>query len=203
MKNTAENRLKQRETYFDFLIDVTMKEYPEVNAVIGTGTDSKGRPSATGFTGTKGKPDFNYYFTSEANREKYINKFIEEQKQKLEYKAERKVKKQAPTIYQVPFKPGDIIYNSWGYDQTNIDFYQVTRCTKSSVFIRPIKAEYASDGGCDMSSYIKPIKDGFIEGKEEIRKQIQWYDGNTYVKFEFGGCSRWQEGQEVYCSWYA
>ena len=202
MKNTAENRLKQRETYFDFLIDVTMKEYPEVNAVIGTGTDSKGRPSATGFTGTKGKPDFNYYFTSEANREKYINKFIEEQKQKLEYKAERKVKKQAPTIYQVPFKPGDIIYNSWGYDQTNIDFYQVTRCTKSSVFIRPIKAEYSDrSAGCDMAAYVTPLKDEFTG--EEIRKKIQWYDGNAYIKFEFGGCSKWQEGQEVYCSWYA
>ena len=203
MKNTVENRLKQRETYFNFLIDVTIKEFPEVNAVIGIGTDSKGRPSAIGFTGTKGKPDFNYYFTSEADREKYINKFIEEQKQKLEYKAERKAKKQAPTIYQVPFKPGDIIYNSWGYDQTNVDFYQVTRCTKSSVFIRPIKAEYASSAGCDMAAYLKPLKNQFTDNNEEIRKKIQWYDGNAYIKFEFGGCSKWQEGQEVYCSWYA
>lgn len=203
MKNTAENRLKQRETYFNFLIDVTIKEFPEVNAVIGISTDKQNRPIAIGFTGTKGKPDFNYYFTSEANREKYINKFIEEQKKNLEYKAERKAKKQAPTIYQVPFKPGDIIYNSWGYDQTNVDFYQVTRCTKSSVFIRPIKAEYASFAGCDMAAYLKPLKNQFTDNNEEIRKKIQWYDGNAYVKFEFGGCSRWKQGDEIYCSWYA
>jgi len=45
------------------------------------------------------------------------------------------------------------------------------------------------------------LKDNFIG--EEIRKKIQWYDGNAYINFEFGGCSRWQEGQEIYCSWYA
>ena len=201
MKNTAENRLQQREIYFSFLIDATIKEYPEINAVIGTGNDTKGRPSAIGFTGTKGKPDFNYYFSSEERREAYINKFIEEQKQKLEYKAERQAKKQAPAIHVLPYKPGDIIYNSWGYDQTNIDFYQVTRCTKASVFIRQIKGEFASSAGCDMAAYVTPLKNEFTG--EEIRKKIQWYEGNAYIKFEFGGCSRWQEGQEIYCSWYA
>ena len=201
MKNTAENRLQQREIYFSFLIDATIKEYPEINAVIGTGNDTKGRPSAIGFTGTKGKPDFNYYFKDETRRETYINKFIEEQKQKLEYKAERQAKKQAPAIHVLPYKPGDIIYNSWGYDQTNVDFYQVVRCTKSSVFIRQIKGEFASSAGCDMAAYVTPLKNEFTG--EEIRKKIQWYEGNAYIKFEFGGCSRWQEGQEIYCSWYA
>jgi hypothetical protein len=202
MKNTAENRLQQREIYFSVLRNAEIKEYPEINAVIGIGNDTKGRPSAIGFTGTKGKPDFYYYFKDETRRETYINKFIEEQKQKLEYKAERQAKKQAPTVYALPFKIGDIIYNSWGYDQTNIDFYQVVRCTKSSVFIRPIKAEYSDrSAGCDMAAYVTPLKNEFTG--EEIRKKIQWYEGNAYIKFEFGGCSRWQEGQEIYCSWYA
>ena len=201
MKNTAENRLQQREIYFSVLRNAEIKEYPEINAVIGIGNDTKGRPSAIGFTGTKGKPDFYYYFKDETRRETYINKFIEEQKQKLEYKAERKAKKQAPAIHVLPYKPGDIIYNSWGYDQTNVDFYQVVRCTKSSVFIRQIKGEFASSAGCDMAAYVTPLKNEFTG--EEIRKKIQWYEGNAYIKFEFGGCSRWQEGQEIYCSWYA
>ncbi len=200
MKNTVENRLKQREMYIN-LYDLKMTEYPEIDTVIGISTDKQNRPIAIGFTGTKGKPDFNYYFTSEANREKYINKFIEEQKEKLKYKAERKAKKQAPAIHVLPYKPGDIIYNSWGYDQTNVDFYQVTRCTKSSVFIRPIKAEYASSAGCDMAAYVIPVKDSFCG--EEIRKKIQWHEGNAYIKFEFGGCSRYKDGDEIYCSWYA
>jgi hypothetical protein len=52
-----------------------------------------------------------------------------------------------------------------------------------------------------MAAYLRPLKDSFIG--EEIRKKIQWYEGNAYIKFEFGGCSRWQEGDEIYCSWYA
>ena len=49
--------------------------------------------------------------------------------------------------------------------------------------------------------FYTPLKNEFTG--EEIRKKIQWYEGNAYIKFEFGGCSRWQEGQEIYCSWYA
>lgn len=32
-----------------------------------------------------------------------------------------------------PVKVNDIFYSSWGYDQTNIDFYMVVEVTKSSV----------------------------------------------------------------------
>lgn len=31
---------------------------------------------------------------------------------------------------------GDILYSSWGYDQTNIDFYEVVRRTEKSVWLR-------------------------------------------------------------------
>jgi len=192
--------LKQREFFYNDLKDLAIKEYAELNAVICTGTDGKSRPVAVGFTGTAGKPDIYYYFKSEEKREVYIAKWLQEQKEKLEYKAERQAKKQAPTIFEIPFKPGDILYNSWGYDQTNIDFYQVTRCTKASVFIRQIKGEFASSAGCDMAAYVTPLKNEFTG--EEIRKKIQWYDGNAYIKFEFGGCSRYKDGEEIYCSWY-
>ncbi len=32
-------------------------------------------------------------------------------------------------------KPGDIFVESWGYDQTNIDVYEVVRVTNASVFL--------------------------------------------------------------------
>ena len=48
-----------------------------------------------------------------------------------------------------PLKVGDIFYSSWGYDQTNIDFYEVVGVTKSgkSVKIREIakKTCYRAD----------------------------------------------------------
>ena len=38
-------------------------------------------------------------------------------------------------------EPGAILYSSWGYDQTNIDFYMVTRTTKSSAWIVPMSSK--------------------------------------------------------------
>lgn len=35
---------------------------------------------------------------------------------------------------------GDVLEPSWGYEQTNVDFYQVTRATPKTVLLRPISA---------------------------------------------------------------
>lgn len=34
--------------------------------------------------------------------------------------------------------PGDVFYTSWGYDQTNVDFYLVTRVTAAKAEVTPI-----------------------------------------------------------------
>lgn len=42
---------------------------------------------------------------------------------------------------------GDIVYTSWGYDQTNTEFYVVTRRVgKTRVYVRAIKADYEATG---------------------------------------------------------
>lgn len=46
---------------------------------------------------------------------------------------------------------GDIFYNRWGYDQTNVDFYEVIRLTNRGVEIQPIESRTVSgDGFYDM-----------------------------------------------------
>lgn len=37
-------------------------------------------------------------------------------------------------------EPGAILYSSWGYDQTNIDYYMVTRTTAKSCWIVPMSS---------------------------------------------------------------
>lgn len=58
-------------------------------------------------------------------------------------------------------KVGDIFYNSWGYDQTNIDWYQVVALTKTgkSVKVRPIAGKIKETGF--MSGESTPIKGKF------------------------------------------
>ena len=38
------------------------------------------------------------------------------------------------------FQAGDTLVNTWGYDQTNHDFYIITRTTPKSVWIAPLEA---------------------------------------------------------------
>ena len=83
-----------------------------------------GRLYAIGFCGTAGKPSFHYRFRDAAAREKHVADFFASLSGWNERKAERRQKASA---YRHDVKPGDIFRASWGYDQTNIDYYQVVR----------------------------------------------------------------------------
>lgn len=70
-------------------------------------------------------------------------------------------------------KVGDILDSSWGYDQTNIDFYQVVKTTEHSVWLRSIGAEF--DESTERRLLV-PVKDAFTDlTRPEIAKDD---DGN-------------------------
>jgi hypothetical protein len=50
--------------------------------------------------------------------------------------------------YDQPYtlKVGDIITNSWGYDQTNVDCYRIARTTAHFVWLKPIAAHVEENG---------------------------------------------------------
>ena len=45
------------------------------------------------------------------------------------------------TIEKVVPQVGDFMYSSWGYDQTNINFYKVVRTTDASIWIQEVGSE--------------------------------------------------------------
>jgi len=55
------------------------------------------------------------------------------------------------TIEKVVPKVGDIFYTSWGYDQTNVEFFKVVRVSASSVWVQETgqKREYSEWGQGD------------------------------------------------------
>lgn len=84
---------------------------------------------------------------------------------------------------------GDIFVCSWGYDQTNIDFYQVIKRTAKTVSVRKIREKH--EPAYSMANYIMPIKDSFLDGntrfEEEYGKPITrrlrtFKDGRIYFK---------------------
>lgn len=133
-----------------------------------------GKIQAVGYIGKAGKPAFNYTFRDVNQLSKYISEWRNGLLQVAKYKAERKAAKKdfAPTL-----AVGDILRSSWGYDQTNIDYYEVTKVLGKYVEIRELSQESKETGF--MSGQCIPTPGNFI-GKP-MRKKVQ--QGNS-VKIE-------------------
>ena len=103
-------------------------------------------------------------------------------------------------------KVGDIFVNSWGYDQTNIDYFQVTSKTKKGIKIRAINSEVTETGF--MCGKSIPKKNNFVkDSKEEIKYPYEYPQGsslagNVYVNFKYGAGQLWNKKPEC-VSWYA
>ncbi|GAB1534411.1 hypothetical protein ADMFC3_00420 [Geovibrio sp. ADMFC3] len=85
---------------------------------------------------------------------------------------------------------GTIFVTTWGYEQTNVDAYQVVGITSASVKLRKIKTEIVRGTGF-MSAEVKPLADNFVG--EAFTKRIN----KGYVRFEYGGCDLW-DGKRTY-----
>lgn len=141
----------------------------------------------------------------------------------LEVRAERKARKAAAKAqFQMPYKVGDILHHSWGYEQTNCDFYQVVHVGARSVALMKIDSATVpgsnSGGMCDMRM---PVKDSFIvtgyhalsKGNDKINPDdptiaklvscLMEPSGTVryYVSTPYGWCSLW-DGLPKSCSWY-
>ena len=131
------------------------------------------------------------------------------------------LRQRAKSQYQNPYKVGDILHHSWGYDQTNCDFYQVIEVKKASVVLRKIGAETVPGSEGFMCEQLMPVKDAFIEKGTQalskhsdfitpenptIKKRVSFYvkdDGTLryYISVPFGWCDLW-DGKPEYSSWY-
>lgn len=94
---------------------------------------------AMGFSGKRAKPDFHYNFESEEKRAKYVENYFEGLKAQLNRKSQYKdEKKLASKQFVESLKPGSILYDTWGYEQTNVEFYTVLARSGSTVMIQEL-----------------------------------------------------------------
>ena len=79
-------------------------------------------------------------------------------------------------------KKGDILVSSWGYEQTNIDFYEVVKATAKTVTVRELQ-QFRTDSG-NMTGYVMPIK-GKYKG-DEMRRKVHYdcYNEDGFIMIE-------------------
>lgn len=102
-----------------------------------------GSVCALAFAGKRQKPDWNFRFRDEARMHEKISSTLAALMAAADYKAERRAKQNSAHSLKV----GDVLKSSWGYDQTNIDFYEVVDVPgPRTVVIREIAQERQETG---------------------------------------------------------
>ena len=139
----------------------------------------------------------NYYFKSEERRNEWVAETIAEYQKSENAKIERR-EKIAELVKTAKVAIGDMFVYSWGWEQTNIQFYQVTNIKGQTLELREVKQNRRATG--DMTGYCTPIYDDFKNEKPWNKRIKCLSDGKPYVSTEFGWCSLWDGGEE---SWTA
>lgn len=98
--------------------------------------------------------------------------------------------------------PGMIFYSSWGYEQTNVSFYQVVKLSgKTSVVVREISETRCTKDNFDFYGHVMPNRDQFIG--DEMRKRINIDFDEPSIKIsDYERAYLW-DNQPKYVSSYA
>lgn len=160
--------------------------------------NEKGAPCAMCFVGRAAKPTWRYRFPDDTAREKKIRAQIcstqEAAKRRAEYRAERNKPHN--------MEKGLILYTSWGYDQTNTEFYEVVDVPSPCfVLLQQIGAPYSNGPAGNMSAHVMPNPENKI-GKP-LRRKVSMLGGRPSVSIDDVVTAWVWDGKERYSSWYA
>jgi len=152
---------------------------------------------ALGFKGNSIKRNFYLAFQNEEKRTAHIEKYFEvlakvTQRKKEAVDKKRELKKAMAEKISI----GTILHGSWGYEQTNPEFYQVVdRPSDFQAIIREIGHTRVSGSEGFDCCQVKPLKDNFIG--EPLKKMIQPC-GISFSLFNLSPCD---PNKEFYKSW--
>lgn len=151
------------------------------------------------FFGKQSKPIWHYLFKTEEAMIEKIKSAADSRKASVNYKAKVKAEKAAfvPSV-----KVGDIFGTSWGYNQTNREFYQVIEIpSPKTVILREVAQDIKEEGF--MAGYTKPIKNNFIG--EAFSKRVGQGNSISFASYRHGRLLSDAEltGKGLYVSWYA
>lgn len=97
-----------------------------------------------------------------------------------------------------PVKPGDIFRCSWGYDQTNVDWYQVVKLSKSGAYVTlvPIGSRCVEDNG--PTTHEVPVPTSSPDLTRAFRRKLLNYRTDWHVNIaSYSSASLW-DGTPAY-----
>lgn len=98
------------------------------------------------------------------------------------------------------FKVDDVLCGSWGYDQTNVEYYIVMRVSKVSVWLAHLKTDVVEDGFmCGKATPSMPLTGN---GPIFCKRSATGMHGPMTRGMHDELLRKWS-GEPMYCSWYA
>lgn len=170
------------------------EEYKNLKIVIGTNLIFN-QPAMKVWKGRQGNPFSNYRYASEEQLKNDLARIKANHDKEMAWKEERR---KAKASFVPTFEVGDIFVASWGYDQTNVDAYQVLeKPSKHYAIVREIGLERVK--GSEGRDYqdVRPVKDAFTSGS--FRVKVTEYG----MKIDSVRQARaWDGERSYYNSWY-
>jgi hypothetical protein len=119
--------------------------------------------------------------------------------------AEKQKRREADAAVQAAdfYKVGDIVVNTWGYEQTNVDFYEVVKVGNKTIEIKEIGAAtvegsmYSHGMACELT----PEPGKFLVNGKSYRLKVK-AGGALSSPEGYYYMHKWS-GRPQYCSWYA
>jgi len=153
------------------------------------------------FVGKAIKPAWFYRVSSESSLQQYVEKEVSMAASRVKVREQRKAARSIPVNVNV----GDIFKSSWGFEQTNTDYFEVTKVVSPTMIeVTPIAAAKTETGY--LCGQCTPVKGSYYG--EPMRKKVTGCMGKPYFKVEsYASASLleptgFENGQPVYPSAY-
>ena len=118
--------------------------------------EAHGRYFVKAWLGRSLKPAIYYGFTTVEARDKEVAHFIAQTTIQKKHREDAKTARKTADAMPHTLKVGDVLYTSLGYDQTNVDLYEVTKLIGSRmVEVRQLQQTYEENGY--MTGTTKPV----------------------------------------------
>jgi len=167
------------------------------------------------FRGKAAKPVYHYSTRSREAAEKAIAEFYQEEARRAQFKVERHQQRKADkekAKAEFLGKPGSVFVQSWGWEQTNVNAFQMVRRLSPSA-IEAVEIGLAIDGEAwtgPMADHVIPcpVSQDLAEASEnKIVMKVSSVDAVQVPGtkgYEWGRSAiLWDEKRNYYRSWYA
>jgi hypothetical protein len=194
-RKTTPSALRQQRVEARYIPALATKtDYPAIDGVVYL-SDRAGGFFALGYIGHKQNPSFNFRFRTEEHRAQYIARWVTETLAITTRKRERAEEKRNAVH---TLKVGDVLYGTWGWEQTNVEYFEVVGIVSDKTIEIKSIAHSTTTTGFDCGDTI-PIQGRFTSPVMRCRAI-----GNRISsgKGRLCGAGLW-DGKSVGATWYA